>query len=184
MLKNDYCYCQKFNSLKWLIFYFYIIIGRIKKHDIPSYHPYWKLLIKKNKLQKIKKMYRSNFVAEAIANGFKPNQEKFNPHDNWFGVSVYHPDLKLIKGNKMIQLSLHGIGMNLPTDDDMYEKVMFSEVAKKSGLKYIGFFYKNKPVYEDWFGNIPNEQFINKFIKTNILTKIILKIQKTKYKFA
>lgn len=101
-----------------------------------------------------------NFVKQAIANGFKPTISRFNPDNNWFGVSKQDPDVLLVRGNKVIHLSLQGGQM--PTPDPLPDG--FTNVAEKMGLCYLGFLEDGEFVYQNWFGKLPDENFINKFI--------------------
>ena len=58
-----------------------------------------------------------NFVQQAIDKGFEVNtgtNRRFNPNDNWFGISVYHPDAVIKKGSKKIVMSLQGMYMKEP----------------------------------------------------------------------
>ena len=117
---------------------------------------------------KYKPMYSElNFIGKAINNGFTPtiNKNKFRSNDNWFGVSCYSPDEILINGSKKIQLSLQGIGMPMPLPTNMSEK--FLSVLTSCSCKYIAFIEDNNVIYESYFGQLPENDFIEKFI-TNV----------------
>lgn len=47
MVNENRQYCENFNLLKWAVFYFWLIVGRVNYVDIPSFHPYWKIQTKK-----------------------------------------------------------------------------------------------------------------------------------------
>lgn len=102
-----------------------------------------------------------NMTEKLITNGFKPDngtQKPFNPKDNWMGVSVYYPDCFFDRGNKTVHLSVQGLAMpNFPPE--------LFELAEKRALRYIGFYINKKPVYQNWMGQLPEESFIDEFIK-------------------
>lgn len=105
----------------------------------------------------------ANFTHRALMNGFEPRPENFDPYNNWFGLSTYDPDARLTRGNKTIILSLQGIGMPEPKEitDGWYE------VAKQGALKYLCFYIDEKVIYETWFGQLPEMDFIEQFISLN-----------------
>tara|TARA_R110000868_G_scaffold4983_1_gene30913 strand:+ start:210 stop:497 length:288 start_codon:yes stop_codon:yes gene_type:complete len=74
-----------------------------------------------------------NITEEALKLGYKtPDKfpvktEDVRPYDNWFGVSVYHPLLRLVKGNKEIQMSI-GVPLN-----NIYKGIHVKEIKIKQG---------------------------------------------------
>lgn len=112
-----------------------------------------------------------NFAELAIQNGFIPDRNVYHskldlsyipyyPNDNWFGVCTYYPDVILKKDNKKIHLSLQGFSMPQPnpvTDE-------WLNVAKSMGCKYLALVQDGKILYETYYGNLPDEQFIKDFI--------------------
>lgn len=107
--------------------------------------------------------FEINFVELALKNGFDLYQQdikSFRPNDNWYGISLYHPDAILIKNKKEIIISLQGLSMRYP-----YEKIEgFNEIAKQRGLKYISFNIDKQVEYETFFGVLPASEFIKSFI--------------------
>lgn len=107
----------------------------------------------------------ANFAHRALANGFEPFPEYFCPYHNWFGVSAcayegYTPDAVLKRGNKKIIISLQGIMMPIPKE----QIEGWDEVANQCALKYLGFFIDDQAIYQTWFGQLPEIDFIEKFI--------------------
>jgi hypothetical protein len=109
---------------------------------------------------------KRNKITDAVFNGFLEKEgEFFNSFDNWFGVSLYHPIARLIRGNKEIYLSLNGAG--IPEPDFFRTKEDFESywnVAKAGKLKYIGLYIDDKAVYQNWYGEFPDDKFWNEFI--------------------
>lgn len=102
----------------------------------------------------------ANFTHKALIRGFEGNEKNINPYNNWFGVSTYVPDMILRKGEKKIILSLQGMHMPMPKN-----KIEgWDEVAKQCGLKYLAFFNGDKTEYETYFGQLPNDEFIEQFL--------------------
>ena len=101
-----------------------------------------------------------NFVDKAIRMGFETeDKKKPKTNDNWFGVSKYHPDAWLKRGEKTIKLSLQGMSMPLNIPEQYFE------FAKKRDLKYIAFYENNHIIYESWTGEIPSFSILDKFLK-------------------
>lgn len=102
----------------------------------------------------------TNFIGKAISMGFKPTNKDFNSQSNWFGVSKQHPDALLCRqeDSKIIRLSLNGIGMPFPSTD----KAM--ELANEGGCKYLCFTENDEELYSNFFGEIPDEEFITNFL--------------------
>ena len=92
-----------------------------------------------------------HFITEALSKGFKSRKE-YSPKDNWFGVSVYHPDLVLEKDNKKIILSLQG---TLSKWNDAYK-----ELFDTGSVKYICLKENDKIIYENWTGIFPDNNFL------------------------
>ncbi len=59
VLNKDYKYCSKFNLIKWSVYYFYKLKNNFHVSDLPSYHPYWKGVVR-NDVKKIVKRHKSN----------------------------------------------------------------------------------------------------------------------------
>jgi hypothetical protein len=53
MVDDNYDYCQNFNLWKWVVFYFWYYVGRVRYCDLPSFHPYWKNEVKKDMRKKL-----------------------------------------------------------------------------------------------------------------------------------
>lgn len=103
-------------------------------------------------------MSSSTFTQKAIENGFIPSSKYFRGNDNWFGVSKQHPDAVLYreKDDKKIILSLNG--MFTPYSLEAQHVIL------ECGCKYIAFIKNDVIIYQNWFGEIPSEKFINDFI--------------------
>jgi hypothetical protein len=54
MVNENEKYCSNFTLKKWTLFYILYFFGRFRLCDLPSFHPYFKKLIKKNNAKKIK----------------------------------------------------------------------------------------------------------------------------------
>lgn len=51
MVNDNQRYCERMNWLKWAELYLWIMMGRVKKSQLPSFHRYWRLeLIKQCKV--------------------------------------------------------------------------------------------------------------------------------------
>lgn len=77
------------------------------------------------------------------------------------GASVYQPDIFFDKGDKTVHISVQGIVMPLPkpmTDE-------FMQLLKQRGARYIGFSINKEKVYQNWRGELPDEDFIKDFIQ-------------------
>lgn len=59
MVNENISYCKKFNRWKWFVFYFYVWTGRIRKSDVPSFHPYWKLEVNKDRSADLVRLNRN-----------------------------------------------------------------------------------------------------------------------------
>lgn len=103
----------------------------------------------------------ANFVDKALIMGFKPNFD-VKPYDNWFGVSAYCPDLVLIRGGKVITLSLQGSAMRIPKEDEMTPEIL--KLMQSVSCKYISFVNDGKYEYENFGGNLPSNEFVENFI--------------------
>lgn len=101
----------------------------------------------------------ANMTHRFIKRGFNPSRG-FNPYENWFGVSVYEPNLIFTRGKKAVLMSLQGMSMPLPTS----ENTGTWELIKSRSCKYIGFKDGKNILYEDWSGNLPSQDFIENFI--------------------
>ena len=47
MVNDNQKYCAKMNWLKWVELYFWIMMGRVRKVELPSFHRYWRLQVNK-----------------------------------------------------------------------------------------------------------------------------------------
>ena len=47
MVNNNQKYCSKMNAVKWVKLYFWIMMGRVRKVELPSFHRYWRLQVNK-----------------------------------------------------------------------------------------------------------------------------------------
>ena len=54
MHKNNYQYYQNFTTLRWIKFYFYILIGKIYYVQLPSEHPYWRQVVRRDTEKSLK----------------------------------------------------------------------------------------------------------------------------------
>ena len=89
-------------------------------------------------------------------NGFAWATKNHNPNNNWFGVSVYEPDLLLVKDEKTIHLSLQGVSSK------WVEK--YEHLFQTGSIKYICFRKNDSIEYEDWTGVLPTNEFIQNFL--------------------
>ena len=103
--------------------------------------------------------FNESFTGQFLKGGFKGNRD-FNPTENWFGVSVYNPDLILTRGTKEVWLSLQGL--LVPGGQEIYD--MYKTLFDNMAIKYILFKDGNKKIYEDFTGNLPNKELVNKFV--------------------
>lgn len=104
-----------------------------------------------------------NLSEQLISAGFEPDTlfgSKFNPKNNWMGVSVYHPDVYFERGDKVVILSVQGALMPIPelTPENW-------ELLQSRGARYVGFSINKVKVYQNWRGVLPDEEFIKEFIK-------------------
>ena len=108
---------------------------------------------------------------------FQSQWGKFNPNDNWFGVSLYHPDAKFKNGNKEVELSVQGMltpsieeeCINFNTDrkditNDEEQNIMV--LIKKRAIRYVAFKQAGKVLYYSLTGQLPSQDFIQDFIKS------------------
>jgi hypothetical protein len=68
--------------------------------------------------------------------------------------------MTLTRNVKKIQFSLQGIDMPWP-DKPSKE---FLQVVNGGGAKYFGLFEDNTPIYQNWFGQFPSNEFLENFI--------------------
>lgn len=101
----------------------------------------------------------ANWIHKAYMRGFELIMGSTDFYNNWFGLSLYWPDAKFKRGNKLIHMSLNGTTFYYPEDPDIIEAI------RKVEPKYLGFFINDEPVYENWFGNLPSQEFIEDFIR-------------------
>lgn len=108
--------------------------------------------------------WEQSFTGQFLSSGFKqtlPFDEELRPTDNWFGCSKYHPDFVLEKDNKMVHLSLQGIGM-LYCINEAIEK--YPDLVKTCSIKFIHLQINNETIYKDFTGNLPPKELIKDFI--------------------
>ena len=102
-------------------------------------------------------MTHTNFVDSFIEAGYTPNITNFNTKNNWFGVSTYHPDVVLIKGDNRLILSLNG---RVPRNDQpLLDKLM--PLFQSMSVKYICIKVGDNTIYETWTGEIPPPDIIS-----------------------
>lgn len=127
-------------------------------------------------------------LSSGFAEVFQSQWNKFNPNDNWFGVSLSHPDARLTNGDKVVELSAQGIlTPNLETERDLETReyvVKFidfntdtkditteegkniSTLLKNRAVRYIAFKQAGKVIYYSLSGQLPSKEFIQKFIES------------------
>ena len=101
-----------------------------------------------------------SFTGQFLFNGFI-SKHPISPTINWFGVSVYDPDVILKKDNKKVLLSLQGMAMPMPYGED--EGVW--KLVEQCKCKYIGLFIDEKPIYQSWTGNLPPKELVQSFLQ-------------------
>jgi len=99
---------------------------------------------------------------ELIDNGFTVSvagskDNDFRPNNNWFGLSLYHPDVRLNKNDIEVKMSLQGI--SCPYNEKYYD------LFKSRAVKYIRVKRGDLVLYEDWTGNLPPKELIESIIK-------------------
>jgi hypothetical protein len=104
----------------------------------------------------------ANWVHKAIYKGFKvkANTKKFNPYDNWFGVSKNMPECILLRGDKKITLSMQSF---LMPKEGFYKEELKPIFDSMSAL-YLCFKDNGEVVYETYTGILPEMEFIEQFI--------------------
>ena len=105
----------------------------------------------------------TNYAQILLDNGFKPTlydkKLGYNPNDNFFGVSTYHPYVILIKNDKEVIISLQGMIGSLYFKDNEIN----NEVSKQRKLKFIIFINKGEIIYKNSSGVFPDREFIRNF---------------------
>lgn len=104
----------------------------------------------------------ANWVHKAVYMGFRVKYcgNRFNPYDNWFGVSKYYPEAVLLKGNKKIVLSMQGFLM----PNTVYDNPELKPILDDMSCRYLGFSIAGEIVYETFTGELPDMDFIENFI--------------------
>ena len=109
--------------------------------------------------------YNSSFIGKFFKSGF-PNEnlccsskKPIYPKNNWFGVSVYNPDLVIKKGTKILIMSLQRF--LTPLEGFIKHK----ELSKNMGLRYVCMREAENVVYETYTGEIPSDEILNNFLK-------------------
>lgn len=95
-----------------------------------------------------------------ISYGFVPDVKNFNSKNNWFGLSVYHPDVVFKKDNRRVVLSLNGC--NVPLSIDIYCK--YKELFDTRSVKYIKFVKDSTIIHESFTGTWPSVDVFKEFI--------------------
>jgi hypothetical protein len=106
----------------------------------------------------------ANFVHRAIFNGFDSKSLRESPYSNWFGVSIYSPDAILLrnKDNKKIHLSFNGATYPL---NKIQQNESLMKLARNRSIKYLAFIENGEAKYETFTGELPDNEFIENFIK-------------------
>ncbi len=105
--------------------------------------------------------FEQSFTGQFLNAGFESSQKDLRPTINWHGVSVYHPDLILSRGEKQVILSLQGCLTRI--DNEIYKR--YENLIKDCALKYIRLQDKDDAIYEDWTGNLPPKEMVSEFLK-------------------
>lgn len=92
------------------------------------------------------KLLESGFV-ETVSESLKT---KFNPVNNWMGVSTYHPDARFIKGDIKVILSLQGV-LSPPKEG-------IQELWDNMAVKYIEISRSGTIVFQTWTGELPDDK--------------------------
>lgn len=102
----------------------------------------------------------ASFIGNEIRGfqGFSWVQHIPDCNNNWFGNSVYEPDFLYVRNDKQILLSLQGMSMPIPNSENGLA------LLQANACKYIGFFSGGKTDYQSWSGELPTQEFIEKFI--------------------
>lgn len=53
MVNDNRLYCSKMNFFKWVELYFWVFFGRVKFCDLPSFHEYWSLQVRRDYKKKL-----------------------------------------------------------------------------------------------------------------------------------
>ncbi len=105
-----------------------------------------------------------NFIETAISNGFKSDIKDFSAKNNFYGASLYHPDVTLSKGDKKIYLSCNGFfgtSRNVKTKKEGNKTIILESNPVKF---YIGLEDKTGFIYESFKGIPPSKEITNKLI--------------------
>ena len=116
-------------------------------------------------------------LLNGFAEVFQSQWKSFNPNDNWFVVSLYHPDAKFKYGNKEVELSVQGmlvpsieeecIDFNTDKKDITNEEEQnIMVLIKKRAVRYVSFKQAGKVLYYSLTGQLPSQEFIQDFIKS------------------
>lgn len=100
-------------------------------------------------------VYKSFFDQSKCLYGFVKDKS-FSPTLNWFGVSLYSPDRIFLKKEKKITMSLQG--MIIPYNE------RYDDLFKTKSCRYIKIQDGETILYEDWTGNLPDQELINNFL--------------------
>lgn len=87
--------------------------------------------------------------------GFKWFKKDLDPTDNWHGTSTYKPDTMFTRGDRTLIMSLQGHAT--PYNNE------YKELFKTCSIKYICMKIGGQKIYEDWTGNLPNKEIVDKF---------------------
>lgn len=131
--------------------------------DLPSSHPYWTWYIGNKKRRayfKKKNDPNINWAWRLYFAGFRSgSRREWSPDNNWFGVSKYHPDIELIKGDRKVVISLGGFAMRYPNS----MSAEMSTMIDNGHARYIRFEKNGRTFYETWEGIVPREHFVKIF---------------------
>lgn len=100
-------------------------------------------------------------TAELLNNGFTEilNGKKFNPKNNWFGISTYEPDAIFVRGDKKAIFSLQGFYMN---SDNILNAP--KELLEQCACRYIALHVGEEMIYETYTGVLPSNELIEQFM--------------------
>lgn len=108
-------------------------------------------------------MSELNIVDQLLNAGFKETWIKdYNPKNNWFGVSKYHPDALFVRDNKEVIISLGGAFGTIYVPD----KILRANIAlfNNTAARIIILFENKKITYLNIHGVFPPTKILNEFL--------------------
>lgn len=87
---------------------------------------------------------------------FEFAEKQIRSNENWFGTSLYEPDTIFLKDDKELVMSLQGI--STPYNSK------YKELFDSCSIKYIRLKHKDKVIYENWTGNLPDKETVKQFL--------------------